>query len=97
MWAVEIADEFEPEFSLLDEDVQTQILALSRLLQQLELKYRLLCRLSCEGRECPIASQRTSTTPGRCSRPPRSGGEANCSLAMMDSLLGMVRRVFAAD
>ena len=33
-WAVEIADEFEPEFDALDEDVQTEILALSRLLQQ---------------------------------------------------------------
>ena len=33
-WTVEIADEFEPEFDVLDEDVQTEILALSRLLQQ---------------------------------------------------------------
>ena len=33
-WTVEIADEFEPEFDALDEDVQTEILALSRLLQQ---------------------------------------------------------------
>jgi hypothetical protein len=33
-WAVEIGDEFEPEFDGLDEDVQTEILALSRLLQQ---------------------------------------------------------------
>jgi hypothetical protein len=33
-WGVEIADEFEPEFDGLDEDVQTEILALARLLQQ---------------------------------------------------------------
>lgn len=33
-WAVEIADEFDPEFDALDNDVQTEILALSRLLQQ---------------------------------------------------------------
>jgi hypothetical protein len=33
-WVVEIADEFAPEFRELDEDVQTEILALSRLLQQ---------------------------------------------------------------
>ena len=33
-WTVEIADEFEPGFDALDEDVQTEILALSRLLQQ---------------------------------------------------------------
>ncbi len=33
-WTVEIADEFEPEFDALDEDVQIEILALSRLLQQ---------------------------------------------------------------
>lgn len=33
-WAVEIGDEFEPEFDRLDENVQTEILALSRLLQQ---------------------------------------------------------------
>jgi len=32
---VEFADEFELEFQTLDEDVQTEILALSRLLQQL--------------------------------------------------------------
>ena len=31
---VEIGDEFEPEFDALHEDVQTEILALSRLLQQ---------------------------------------------------------------
>ena len=33
-WVVEIGDEFEPEFDRLDENVQTEILALSRLLQQ---------------------------------------------------------------
>ena len=33
-WVVEIADEFALEFQALDEDVQTEILALSRLLQQ---------------------------------------------------------------
>lgn len=33
-WAVEIGDEFEPEFAALPEDVQTEMLALSRLLQQ---------------------------------------------------------------
>ena len=33
-WVVEIADEFEPEFDVLSEDVRTEILALSRLLQQ---------------------------------------------------------------
>jgi hypothetical protein len=33
-WTVEIADEFEPEFDALDEDVQVEILALSRLLLQ---------------------------------------------------------------
>ena len=33
-WAVEIGDEFEPEFDALHEDVQTEILALSLLLQQ---------------------------------------------------------------
>ena len=33
-WAVEIGDEFEPEFDALHEDLQTEILALSRLLQQ---------------------------------------------------------------
>ncbi len=33
-WAVEIGDEFQPEFDELHEDVQTEILALSRLLQQ---------------------------------------------------------------
>jgi hypothetical protein len=33
-WVVEIGDEFEPEFDALDENVQDEILALSRLLQQ---------------------------------------------------------------
>ena len=32
-WVVEIGDEFEPEFDALHEEVQTEILALSRLLQ----------------------------------------------------------------
>ena len=33
-WTVEIGDEFEPEFDGLHVDVQTEILALARLLQQ---------------------------------------------------------------
>ena len=33
-WAVEIGDEFEPEFEALHAEVQTEILALARLLQQ---------------------------------------------------------------
>ncbi len=33
-WAVEIGGEFEPEFDSLHANVQTEILALSRLLQQ---------------------------------------------------------------
>ena len=33
-WIVEIGDQFKPEFFGLDEDVQTEILALARLLQQ---------------------------------------------------------------
>jgi hypothetical protein len=33
-WIVEIGDEFEPEFDKLPEDVQTEILALARLLQR---------------------------------------------------------------
>jgi hypothetical protein len=33
-WVVEIANEFAPEFHELDEHVQTEILALSRVLQQ---------------------------------------------------------------
>lgn len=34
-WVVEIADEFEPEFDALHEDVRAEILALSLVLQQL--------------------------------------------------------------
>ncbi|MEP7307658.1 MAG: type II toxin-antitoxin system RelE/ParE family toxin [Acidobacteriota bacterium] len=34
-WTVEIGDEFWPEFQVLPEDVQSEILALSRLLQHL--------------------------------------------------------------
>jgi hypothetical protein len=33
-WSVVIGDEFEPEFDALHEDVQVEILALSRVLQQ---------------------------------------------------------------
>ena len=33
-WVVEIGDEFEPEFDELHEDLQTEILALSLLLQK---------------------------------------------------------------
>jgi hypothetical protein len=33
-WAIEMADEFEPEFDALHEDVQTELLALALLLQQ---------------------------------------------------------------
>ena len=33
-WTVEIGDEFEPEFDDLHEDVRTEILALSKVLQQ---------------------------------------------------------------
>jgi hypothetical protein len=33
-WGVTIGEEFEPEFDVLHEDVQTEILALSRLLQR---------------------------------------------------------------
>ena len=33
-WVVEIGDEFEPEFDVLPEDVQTEILALSLVLGQ---------------------------------------------------------------
>jgi hypothetical protein len=33
-WAVDLADEFEPEFNALPEDVQTEILALSLVLEQ---------------------------------------------------------------
>ena len=34
-WAVKIADEFQPEFDRLQEDVQDAILTMSRMLQQL--------------------------------------------------------------
>ena len=34
LWIVEIADEFEPEFFRLQEEVQDAILAMSRLLEQ---------------------------------------------------------------
>lgn len=34
-WTIEVADEFEPEFDALPGDVRVEILALSRLLQQL--------------------------------------------------------------
>jgi hypothetical protein len=34
IWLVEIGDEFEPEFDALQEEVRIEILALSRLLQQ---------------------------------------------------------------
>jgi hypothetical protein len=33
-WAVEIGGEFEPEFKELHEDERTEVLALSRVLQQ---------------------------------------------------------------
>jgi len=33
-WTVEIGDEFEPEFNQLHEFVRTEVLALSRVLQQ---------------------------------------------------------------
>jgi hypothetical protein len=33
-WVVAVGDEFEPEFNALPKDVQTEILALARLLQQ---------------------------------------------------------------
>jgi hypothetical protein len=33
-WAVELADEFEPEFDALQEDVRTEILALSLVLEE---------------------------------------------------------------
>ncbi|MGH9772232.1 MAG: type II toxin-antitoxin system RelE/ParE family toxin [Candidatus Acidiferrales bacterium] len=33
-WVVQIGDEFEPEFDALPEEVRTEILALSRLIQQ---------------------------------------------------------------
>lgn len=34
VWTVQLADEFEPEFLILEKDVQDEILALTRLLQQ---------------------------------------------------------------
>jgi hypothetical protein len=34
VWAVEIGDEFEPEFKKLPEDVRTEILAHPRLVQR---------------------------------------------------------------
>ncbi len=34
IWAVELGDEFEPEFDALHQDVQVEILALARLLQR---------------------------------------------------------------
>ncbi len=34
-WAVEMADEFEPEFQALHEDVRTEILALAIVLESL--------------------------------------------------------------
>ena len=34
-WIVLLADEFEPEFLLLEKDVQDEVLAMTRLLQQL--------------------------------------------------------------
>jgi hypothetical protein len=37
-WIVEISDQFKPEFSALEENVQTEILALARLLQQFGLQ-----------------------------------------------------------
>src|SRR5947208_430577 len=33
-WAVEMADEFKPEFDALDQDVRREILALARVLQE---------------------------------------------------------------
>lgn len=33
-WIVALSDEFEPEFDALHEDVQTELLAMARLLQQ---------------------------------------------------------------
>jgi len=33
-WAVEIADEFQPEFDALDQNVRTEVLALARVLQE---------------------------------------------------------------
>src|SRR5580693_5423229 len=33
-WAVEMADEFKPEFDVLAQDVRTEVLALARVLQE---------------------------------------------------------------
>jgi hypothetical protein len=33
-WAVEMADEFKPEFDALDQDVRGEVLALARVLQE---------------------------------------------------------------
>jgi hypothetical protein len=33
-WAVEMADEFKPEFDALDQDVRREVLALARVLQE---------------------------------------------------------------
>jgi hypothetical protein len=33
-WAVEMADEFEPEFNVLHENVRTEVLALSLVLEE---------------------------------------------------------------
>ena len=38
VWVVEISDEFEPEFDALHVGVRTEILVLTRLLQQFEPK-----------------------------------------------------------
>ena len=43
-WTVEIGDEFEPEFNELHEDVRTEVLALSRVLQQFGQIGRASCR-----------------------------------------------------
>ena len=34
-WAIEMADEFKPEFDALAQDVRSEILALARVLQEL--------------------------------------------------------------
>jgi len=41
-WVVKIGDEFEPEFDSLHEDMQIEILAFSRLLQELVPREALL-------------------------------------------------------
>jgi hypothetical protein len=33
-WAVDMADEFKPEFDALDQDVRREVLALARVLQE---------------------------------------------------------------